>query len=262
MGLFLNEQLTNGQDAVFKIVYFIIESLIIIAAFLFKAFAINYIAKKRGLDKTYLAFIPFFNFILLGKIVGKTVVWGKKVDNVGLILCIMTLANFVVSTLLNLGYYAQELGSVFGFTITGYKLAFVENWMKQTGAFFYVIDIIYTISAFIELFFRVSVYFLIFRMYCPERAFMYMIISVLVDSLFGVFLFIVRKRNPFDFNSFYGARYTTYNPYGNPYNNPYNNDYNSKAYSQPEGKKEEDPFPEFSDKEVEEVNIDFDEYLK
>lgn len=254
MGLFLNEQLTNGQDAAFIIMYFIIDSLIIIAAFLFKAFAINYIAKKRGLDKTYLAFIPFFNFILLGKIVGKTVVWGKKVDNVGLILCILTLANFVLSTLLDLGDYAKELGSVFGFTITDYKLAFVENWMKQTGVFFNVINIIYTISAFIELFFRISVYFLIFRMYCPERAFMYMIISIFIDSLFGVFLFIVRKRNPFDFNSFYRARYTTYNPY--------NNDYNSKAYSQPEGKKEEDPFPEFSDKEAEEVNIDFDEYLK
>ena len=126
------------------IISYIISSIITIGLFLLKAVAIKTLAKNKGLDKLYLAWIPFFNYILLGKVIGTCFLFRKRVDNIGLLVAIATLVSFILRTFLNLGYYAYELGNVFSFTIE-YDNAFVANWMAQTGIFFQVVKIIYNI---------------------------------------------------------------------------------------------------------------------
>ncbi len=211
------------------LVSFLISSLIIILAFVLKAIAIRTMAKNKGLDKLYLAWIPFFNYILLGKVIGTTFLFRKKVNNIGLLVTIFTLTSFVVRTFLNLGYYVQNLGDFFGFEIF-YESAFVQNWMYQQGTFFLIIYYLYDIFSILEIIITVSLIFFVLRKYAPERAFIYAIVCIFIDLAFGVILFIIRNRKPYA---------TITRTYVRP-------NYNTDQYNQNNKKPENDPFPEFN----------------
>ena len=215
------------------LISFLITSLITILVFVLKAIAIRTMAKNKGLDKLYLAWIPFFNYILLGKVIGTVFLFRKKVNNVGVLVAIFSAITFTVQTLLNLGYYVYNLGEFLGFNILDYGSIFVENWMLQKGVFYTVIYYLYDILAIIEIVFTVSLIFFVFRKYAPERALIYAIISVFIDPAFAVLLFVIRNRKPDGF-----ANYTRVyvRPNYDTYNNPY------KGSDKPEN----DPFPEFN----------------
>ena len=212
------------------LVSFLISSLITILFFVLKAIAIRTMAKNRGLDKLYLAWIPFFNYILLGKVIGTVFLFRKKVNNVGLLVTIFSLISFVVQTLLNLGYYVSNLGEILGFNILDYGSTFVTNWMLQKGVFYTVIYYLYDILALFEIVISVSLIFFVFRKYAPERAFIYSIVSVFIDPAFSILLFVIRNRKPDSFSN-YTRVYVRPN---------YDNSYKQN------GKPENDPFPEFN----------------
>lgn len=215
------------------LVSFLITSLITILVFVLKAIAIRTMAKNKGLDKLYLAWIPFFNYILLGKVIGTVFLFRKKVNNVGVLVTIFALICFVVQTLLNLGYYVQEISPFLGIKSIDYGSVFVENWMYEEGVFYNVIEFIYFILSLINTVLTVSLIFFVFRKYAPERALIYAIVSVLIDPAFAVLLFVIRNRKPDGF-----ANYTRVyvRPNYDTYNNPY------KGSDKPEN----DPFPEFN----------------
>ena len=212
------------------LVSFLITSLITIGAFVLKAIAIRIMAKNRGLDKLYLAWIPFFNYILLGKVIGTVFLFRKKVNNVGVLVTIFALICFVVQTLLNLGYYVYNLGEFFGFEILDYGSVFVENWMYQKGVFYTIIYYFYDVLSLIEIVIKVSLIFFVFRKYAPERAFIYSIVSIFIDPAFSILLFVIRNRKPDSFSN-YTRVYVRPN---------YDNSYKQN------GKPENDPFPEFN----------------
>ena len=217
---------------------FIISSIIIIAMFILKAVAIKTLAKNKGLDKLYLAWIPFFNYILLGKVIGTSYLFRKKVNNIGLLVTIATLTSFTIKTLLELGYYVNTLGDYFGFTIS-YDNAFISNWMGQKGAFFTVIWYLYDIIAIIEIILTATIIFFIFRKYEPERAFIYSIISIFIEFMFGPLLFLIRNKKASPYDDFMRRRVVVIQ---NPYDN--NNVNNGKNNA------ENDPFPEFSNEKT------------
>lgn len=217
------------------ILSYIISSIITIGLFLLKAVAIRTLAKNQGLDKLYLAWIPFFNYILLGEVIGVCFLFRKKVNNVGLLVAIATLVSFILRTFLNLGYYAYELGQLFSFTIE-YDSAFVASWMAQTGVFYKTITVIYDIWAIIEIVVMASLIFFIFRKYVPERAFIYSIISIFFEFMFGPLLFVIRNKKSSNFDEFLRTSVKSgYNTYEN-------------VYKEQNNKPENDPFPEFSNK--------------
>ncbi len=238
----LNEQPTKTD----LLVSFIINTIIILLTFSLKAIAIRTLAKKCGYGKLYLAWIPFFNFILLGKIVGKTVLWGVRLKNLGLLVSILYLISYVMLTLLNLGYYIRNFEIVFNFKVE-FASQFVKDWMSGTGVLFTVINILHTILSLVEIFTKASLIYCIFRLYAPERAFIYMIVSILVDPLLGPILFMIRNRNKINYIYVRPSVYN--NPYGNPYNNPYSNGgYGQNNNAKNAESVEDDPFPEFSNK--------------
>lgn len=213
---------------------FIISSIIIIAMFILKAIAIKTLAKNKGLDKLYLAYIPFFNYILLGKVIGTSYLFRHKVNNIGLLVTIATLISFVMKTLLNLGYYVSVVGAYFNVTSITYNSVFVSNWMSQTGAFFTVIWYLYDVIAIIEIVLTASIIFFIFRKYAPERAFIYSLISIFFEFMFGPLLFLIRNKTASAYDNFMRSRVIVIqnpNDIGNAYN---------------QNNVDNDPFPEFT----------------
>jgi hypothetical protein len=99
---------------------------------------------------------------------------------------------------------------------------------------------------------RISLIFMVFRMYAPERSLLYSLASVFIEPFFGILLFMVRNRRRYSREDFIRERaeFTTYDPFGTPHNNYNNNNQNFN-------KKVEDPFPEFSEKKDDNKSDDY-----
>ncbi len=235
---YLLSEFFNISDAKYIIFEHASSIIIWLVGFIFMAIAIRYMAKKLNINKgLWMAFIPFVNWLLLGKIVGNAVVWGKKIKNVGLWAMILSIAQTVLMLLLNIGYYLYQAQIVFKVNFL-FTSQFLIDWVNGEGVLYLMVNLLSFAVSIAFIFFEVSVIFLIFRLYAPESALLFSLLSLFIDPpLFGILLFVVRKRERRSFKQYY----TVYNPYANytgygNQNSPQNKPQNSDV----------DPFPEFS----------------
>ncbi|MBO7214475.1 MAG: hypothetical protein J6V66_03145, partial [Clostridia bacterium] len=79
--------------------------LIWLVGHVFMAIALIVMAEKRNLKKIkWLAILPFVNYFVLGKVIGESVIWGKKFKNVGLITMIFAIVSAIINFALNFAY--------------------------------------------------------------------------------------------------------------------------------------------------------------
>ena len=237
------EMMNNIQNSPeFKLFSEIGNLVIWLIGHLFLSLAIYTMTKKQGYKKLWVSFIPFYNLIPLGKLIGKTTVWGVRIKNIGVWACILGFVSTFFSFIINLGYYLSIVEYLFNiqFLITN---EFLYTWLTNTNVAWiivyyasYVVDLAY-------IFFYVSLVFMVFRLYNPRRALIYAIISVFIDPAFGICLFIsrnnpkhiiVRPQTPYAGGGYYGGFYGGYNPNQQPPQNQ---------------KPVENPFPEFGEEE-------------
>ncbi|MBR6737963.1 MAG: hypothetical protein IKL82_06390 [Clostridia bacterium] len=237
----------------FEVLGFFSEIAIWLFGFIFTAIASFQMAKRRGLKNAWLAFIPFAQWALIGKLAGESNVFGKIIKNAGLFVAIFSGSVFLLETIYNLGYYIDLFARFFDVTIT-FNSAFIQDFLF-TNKYLFIYEIISWLVIVIDIiyiFFEVTVVFQIFRRYRPQSATLYAILSIFFEFTFGIFLFTVRKNNPVNYQDYMRSRYYTnynryngYNPYGT-YNGQNANNYNPQNEKKV---KEEDPFPEFSNKD-------------
>lgn len=245
-----------------SIVVALIPSLILsIVGYVFTAIALFTMAKRRGYKNKAFAFIPFLQYLLLGKVAGDCFIFGKRVKNVGLWACITSAVTYVLNLIYSLGLYIELFAYLADVTIT-FNSAFIQDFLFSDKylIIYEIIDMLSIASSIAFIFFDVTIIFQIFKRYAPERALLYSIISIFIEFMFGIFLFTVRNKEPIDYRSFNQTRY-----YGN-YNQPNGNGYNGyNGYygygqqppkPQQEVKKPRNPFPEFGDND----NSDSDNY--
>ena len=147
---------------------------------------------------------------------------------------------------IDLGYYLYIIQEAFRVKFV-FASEFVNAWVAQSGIVFSISYYSYLIIDIASTILRCWLIFLIFRMYSPQRAFIYSLISIFVDVTFPIFLFIVRNNEVVTFEDFLRTRNRYYNQNPNGYGgfNQYG------GYSQPKNNPSEkqndiDPFPEFS----------------
>lgn len=221
-----------------------------LVGFVFMAIAIWVMAKKLNINKgRWMAFVPFLNWLLLGKIIGNAVVWGVKIKNVGLWAMILSIAQTVINFLLSIGTYLYMVSLLFNVDFL-FTSQFLIEWVSGTGIFYNAVSIFALAVDIAFIFFEVSVIFLVFRLYAPESALLFSILSLFLDPpLFGILLFVVRNRPRNGFKQFY----TVHNPYANFGDNGfgYRNhtpNQNNPSQNKPDKNNDIDPFPEFSNK--------------
>ena len=243
LALNINTLLNVLTDETLVLPRFFADIAISLIAYLFMAFGIYTMAKRQNLKKTWLAFIPYFNFILLGKVLGMAIVWGKPIKNVGLWVAITGLISALFNAVLNYGYYLYVFEQLFSVTVYFKTDSFLYLLASGKGAFYTILNYVSFIPDIAYIFFYVSIVFMVFRTYAPERALLYSLASVFIDPFFGILLFMVRNKRRYSREDFMRDRAQTYNPYSNPFGG-YNN--NSTQNTQNTQKNVEDPFPEFS----------------
>ena len=214
-----------------------------IAAYVFKCIALYTMAKKQNLKNIWMCFVPFLNFIIIGKLIGKAVVWGMQVKNIGLVVCILSFVSFVFS----LAYSYRTFVDLIYQVPNGQHITFENgflNFLYNINSTSKVINVIlYYVKFFIdlaEIIFEVSMVFMIFRKYNPQRAMLFSILSIFFESLFGIFLFVSRNNDPVDYSAYrvYERRYYG----GYPGNNASGQNGGDNANV---GTPADDPFPEF-----------------
>ena len=236
----------------FELISFIGDCVIWAVGHVFLSIAVYTLAKRFGCKKLWLSFIPFFNLIPLGAVVGKTTVWGMKIKNIGVWVCITGIATFVINLFLNIGYYVNIFYP--GDDLLMPKNAFWYSWFEQsitpTAESF---NLIYVITSCVgglfslaKIFFEVSLIFMVFRLFKPQSYFMFSLLSVFVSPLFGILLFvcrnnpkhvIIRAQPPQNFYGGYGGYYS-------------NSQRPQNFTNAEESKKQKDePFPEFNDED-------------
>ena len=238
--------------------------------FILQGIGLSAMAKRRGIKKRALAFIPFANLWYMGKLAGECRVFGHKMKRAGLYAMLTQIA----LTILMGVYLAAELYlfmksepiypenshlPYWGFDGFAGK---VETFYKYGDLFTAIFDLIYLILMIVLL-------NGLFKQYAPQKYMLLSILFIFVPESRFICVFCLRNRQPIDYDAYMRARHEAYirrqqqyyNQYGNgpyggyntPYGgyqgnqNPYGNPY-SQNPSYGQQRPPEEPFGEFGGK--------------
>ncbi len=223
---------------------------VVLAFYALRSIGLFMLAKKQNLKCAWIAFVPCAWFYLVCKLIGKVRFFHWSYQKIALLLCII----FSVAELLTLATNVLIFYPLVGNVLLGGKTVYIVNDVElfisgNSGYTNYpwVNEIIYDatfvwpysaqttinidkalaiIQYFTMIFDLIStiivvfVYINFFKKYWPQHFILASIFSFF--GLFAPFAFIVRKKDPINYNDFLRQRYQAfYGPYGNPYGRPY-----------------------------------------
>ena len=258
----------------------VIALVIILAFYALRSIGLYMLAKKQELKCAIVAFIPLAWFYVCCKLLGKTRFFHWSYQKVALLLCIIFSVAELITLITNFLVFYPLIGNVLigGKTIyiistpigssspyelypwlsnIAYDATFVMPYSVQTQINIektliilqYFTGILDLASGIIAIF----VYINLFKKYWPQHFILASILSIF--GLFAPFAFIIRKREPIDYNEYMRARYNMY--YGNPYG-PYGRPYGTRppnAENPPEH-----PFKEFAERGEVDPGEPFEEF--
>ena len=260
--------------------------------YLLRSIGLYVLAKKQRVKKAYLAWIPAVWMYVACKLAGNARFFSQPIQKFALVLCIVfSVAEALAFAYSFLLYYPLvEYAVINGHTLyigsraqVGSALVPYMSIDANTGVFteqiiipfgmsmatlsniLDALDYLSLIFDLASIFITVSVYFALFRKFWPQHYMLASLLSIFF-GLFPIFVFVIRNKQPIDYNQYLRARYGAYhNPYGNPYGgygagygNPYGAQGGAEKSQEPKSpfedfedkknKKPEDPFEEFADK--------------
>ncbi len=246
--------------------------------FLLQAFGIRKMAVKRGMGQRWKAFVPFVNYLYMGKIAGDCSVFGQKVKKVGVFAMIaQVLATvFCVALLMAVSYLflvegePKPIEGIPYWDGDGFS-ATVERFYRIGAGYTFGISIL----SILQLIYEISLFILtmgLYRRYAPRAATGLALLGLLMPYARFVIVFVLSNRPEIDWEEYTRARREAFarqqqqrqqryggNPYGghyggNPYGgNPYGNPYgDGSPYDHPnepqQPQEPEEPFGEFGGK--------------
>ncbi len=185
---------------------------IMLALYVLMGIGLMTMAKKREMKNSYLAFIPFARYYLMGKLIGKVNFFGKPLKNIGVLAVVTSACTFAVMAIYYIASYLPILSAVFkGATVTietttegTYYSGFTFNSEAIKNAFNITISIssiLHTIFDLVNFFVMLELFIELFKKYSPERYFLFSFVAVLT-SLGGVFVFALRNKKAVDYNEY------------------------------------------------------------
>ncbi len=233
-------------------VTFAISLAVALAFYMLRSFGLYVMAKRKGLDKPYLAFIPCVWMFTACKLIGNVRTFGSTFKKLALAFTII----FSVGQVLNFVYQFLLYFPVVGNFLVGKELylvmvtdaslidAYVSPEWTQVSNSLYInefsnpylamgisnraVNVILTIINYVTLFtdlaiivITISVYINLFRRYIPNHYILFSILSVL--GIFAPLVFAVRKKAPVNYSDYLRSRYNMWYANGNPYGGQVNN---------------------------------------
>ena len=262
----------NGMDitsAVFTTV--IVYYLLALGCYFLLSYGLYRMAINRNIANPKRAFIPFYRYLIAGKVIGKSVFFGRITDKIGKITLIVRavtvglnlfttiFSNYLVFCALVEGLpinvTSDAMIYIGGDSLTALQQLHYAKGLIMVGS---LVSTLSTIATFAWLVIAFSFWSGLFNKFKPGMSFMYTFIAVVIAlitesfllplEIGGLFVFIFRNRPDIKVNVVYR---NPYNPYGQNggYDN-YGGSYNSDPYGrttpvEPQNT-DGDPFEEFS----------------
>lgn len=232
---------------------------LIVGFYLLRSIGLYKLAKRHGVDKAFMAWIPYVWIFVVCKLIKESNIFGFSFNKfawlftllAGLAGVLPLVKNFidffpyiffyleggtVILESTSLGIYLSGVGMVNHFDTNA--MAILTSILSKAGSILGLITMIIEVTAFICL----------FKKFWPEHYILAAVLSAM--GLFAPFVFAIRKRRAINFAEYIANRYYR-NPYGpNPYGaqnvqrekpeNPFGEFDNKKT--------PEDPFEEFNGK--------------
>lgn len=217
-----------------------IAAAVWLALFILQGVGLFTMAKKAGLKNKWLAFVPFADLILMGKLAGTCSIFGRKVKRSGLYAMLAAL----VSTL----YFAAVIvAQILLFTIYRNDSVAGSIWTNLTGFgnfvynFYMISDLL---GGIIELIYVILLFILLTGLYKKYYAKGYLILSwvgLFLPVSRYIVVFVLRNNKAIDYEAYMRAKreeymrrnpYGPYGPYGGPYNPGNQGPYNQGPYNQ------------------------------
>lgn len=230
---YMQNGMSEDQAIQTIVVSLIITGVIVVGLYILKSVAIMLMAKKSGLKNRWMAFVPFLNYVLLGKLAGKIRVYGYTIKNIGIIYVILLLASNVLSILQLIATYLYMINPTSGTQIFNQIMAYLSMILG------YPLSLIQILSF-------IMMCFALYGRYVPNRRMLFTFLSCF-NFIFPIILIAIHNKKPYGsydeyFKQKMAERYgQTYDPFSNPYEtkeNPFLNEKNNDS-------KNEDPFDEF-----------------
>lgn len=236
---------------------------IALVLFLLQGAGLYVMARRAGLKKKWLAFVPFASTFYLGKLAGETHLFGQKMKRAGLyamlaqiVFALFMLAVLIVEAILFVQYKEYIVYNTDELTgmLTGISWANLPAEAQPMYTFYLISDYI---SGTLSLVQAVLVFLLVmtlYRKYAPKNYMLLSMLEIFVPASKAIVIFVLRNREPVDFEAYMRARRDAYmrrqgqyygqNPYGGTYGSPYGQ--NPYAGQQPQRPTPPDePFSEF-----------------
>ena len=220
--------------------------------YFFLAFGLFRMAKRRNIQKSWLAFIPFAQLYLMGTLVASTEFFNVKLRYAGLVAMILQIATFALDVTAD-ALALPSLISVFNEDFSSFGFAaYCDAVANIPLAFTFVKWISYVVGLGASICWFVLLY-LIFTSYAPKSRMLFLVLSVLGETFFNfsvgsLLIFIIRNNSSDEYREFLKMKMHAMYGGGNPY------DYSGGNYKDPydlsgEGDKKqpppESPFDEF-----------------
>lgn len=237
------------------------EIVLYLVNYFFLAFGLFVMAKKRNLKNTWLAFIPFGQIFLMGKLIASLEIANVKMKHMGLIAMIVQIAAFglfLARDILSLPVLTAVISE--DFSLSGYA-AFADAALSLDSSLAYkVVSYAYYFIGGAWNLFWYFLLFLVFSNYAPRSRFLFLVISVLVESFVGfsagaLIVFIIRNNSCEEYREYLKmkmhAMYGGGNPYdydGGEYKDPYDlskSDKDGKASDDKNQTPPDSPFDEY-----------------
>lgn len=256
----------NGMDITSAVlVTVIVYYLLALGCYFLLSYGLYRMAINRNIDNPKRAFIPFYRYIIAGKVIGKTVFFGRITDKIGKITLIVRavavgLNLFSVIYTNYLIFCALAIGTPISVTsdavlyIGGETLATLQQLHYGKGLIVIgnIMNTLSRLAGFAWLVVAFSFWSAMFNKFKPGMAFMYTFIAVIIAfttesfvlplEIGGLFLFIFRNRPDIKVNIVYRNPYNQYGNGGFNNSDPYGRD----TYSEPKNQADDNPFEEFS----------------
>ena len=185
MLLFFKELLKSGEDIRLLIFSLIIDLVLSVAFHFLMGFAIFTMSKKTNTDKEFLAFIPIANIVQLARLAGKITIFQKPIKNIWIWVLVFYALDQIFVYISYLETYLY---------ILNYNRAAIP--MQEFFDFLRKIDLVILLINIVSIFFIAHVYYKVYMMFIPHRAFMYTIVSIFFAP---VFLFAASRHNLISF---------------------------------------------------------------
>lgn len=255
-------QLEQGVVIGFLLVPIIIRLLF----YVLRGIGIYTISKRAGVKQAWMGFVPCIWVYPLFKTLKNEKFFGSTFGRVAVVMTVV----FALSEIFEYFSTLVELIPVVGYYLQGGTVSLVLGEVESvimlgtdfvnpldTAVINTILKIIDWISAplsLVALVAEVFIFVALFKRYWANNYILGTVLSVF--GLFGLMVFIIRKKQPRDFNEYLRDRYPNVNnPYGpNPYGRPQQptNNYYSSNNDEPFkdfSSNREEPFSEFDDKD-------------